>query len=153
MHATAYQRLIEDLCTRTGLDDPGRLLRDGLLRIDGVDMRIFRSEAEDDDTLHVQVDLGPLPAGSEALMCIRLLAVNHLTAAAGACYSITLSPAHAVLGVRQPLDDAMDGARLAAALRDIAEHALRHWGEMMRVHEADAARIMPRSAANGLACR
>jgi hypothetical protein len=128
--AERYEAIVEHLCEVIGLPDTAEVLQRRRLEIEGFDVRLDHV-ADDPDAMYVQFDYGIATAG-RTLRVFRLMLESNLLVYAMDQAQLGLDPdtGTALLILRAPLADDIDGEWLADTLVHYAEHG-RYWRDAL----------------------
>jgi len=130
METRQFHAWLRDFAQAASLPDPDRLVADGLIRVDGMDMLIYHDESFP-DILQLRIDFGPVPeTHPKDQLFNALLAANFVFA--GVCaFSVHPEAQHVVLTLQQPLDPYMTGTILMGNLQDSAIQAKQSWEQVL----------------------
>jgi Tir chaperone protein (CesT) family len=130
MSIERYQELIVDLCDVIGLPDSAHVLATRKVEVEGFDVILDHVE-NDPDAIYVQFDYGITTAG-RTLRIFRLMLESNLLVYAQDQAQLGLDPetGGALLIVRIPITDEVDGTWLAETLVHYAEHGT-YWRDNM----------------------
>jgi hypothetical protein len=107
-----YEQLVGALCAVIDLPDPQAVLTTRMIEVEGFCVMLDHVES-DDDAMYLQFEYG-VPTAGRTLRIFRLM----------------LESGTALLVVRVPMHDDIDGAWLAETLAHYAEHG-RYWRDNM----------------------
>lgn len=128
-----YRRIIHEFCDLAGLQEPLRLIEDGRLCIDGVDLLLVYDEAFDPRRLQLRMDLQALPRSHKhPTAMLTALLVNNYISGIGGLFVFGLNPRdnHVVLTVQVMLDDEATGRELLTSLKDAVAQAKTVWQQL-----------------------
>jgi Tir chaperone protein (CesT) family len=125
-----YQQLVTELCEATGLPNAEATLATRRMEVQGFDVMLDHV-AEDAQAMYLQFDYGTCTAG-RTLKIFRLMLESNLLVYAQDQAQLGLDPetGGALLIVRVPMSDDIDGTWLADTLVHYAEHG-RYWRDNM----------------------
>lgn len=72
-----FTELIAALCAQVRIEDPGPVLRSGVLTVDGVGFSLTPDDEDDAQTMLIQADCGMPEQGAEASVYAALLRQNY----------------------------------------------------------------------------
>lgn len=130
MSLERYIQLVEQLCAATGLPDSRRVLEARTIEVEGFTV-MLEHVSNDPGALYLQFDYGITTVG-RTLALFRLMLESNLLVYAQDQAQFGLNPdtGGALLIVRVPMDDDIDGTWLAETLVHYAEHG-RYWRDQM----------------------
>jgi hypothetical protein len=115
--ASAYRRVVTELCARLNVDDPESVMKGGKIGIEGCTFCLLLDETREHDGIFVYVDLGPSHEKDKAHAYKMLLKINFgLLAGAKGVMSVHPDNEHVFYSFRYPLDQWASGERLLATL-------------------------------------
>jgi Tir chaperone protein (CesT) family len=125
-----YEQLVDALCTVIDLPDPQAVLTTRMIEVEGFCVMLDHVES-DDDAMYLQFDYG-VPTAGRTLRIFRLMLESNLLVYAQDEAQLGVDPESgtALLVVRVPMHDDIDGAWLAETLAHYAEHG-RYWRDNM----------------------
>lgn len=125
-----YERLVIQLCEVIGLPDSTEVLERRRLEVEGFDVRVDHVDS-DPDAFYLQFDYGIATAG-RTLRVFRLMLESNLLVYAMDQAQLGIDPetGTALLIVRVPIDDDVDGSWLAETLLHYIEHG-RYWRDTL----------------------
>jgi hypothetical protein len=122
-----YQSLMRRFCEQERLD-PGDLLRDGVLTVDGRRVAIHFEPGISADHILVRAELGELP-GPIKVECLRsMLLTNHRWGLGGTTFSLQPDPERVVLTTRVLASASTTASELRRAF-DMLGVLFRHWSD------------------------
>jgi hypothetical protein len=128
MNTYEYHQLLQAFCKEVGLDAP-KLIQDGLVTVDGMDMLLFYDEQKNAELLVIRMDFGRCPDELAPIMWRALLAANHNLGPDALCtFSMHPSEGNIVLTLNTKMTHNTDAQELIHALRNHVQEARRCWG-------------------------
>jgi hypothetical protein len=130
MSRERYEQLVQELCEATGLPDWQSVLNTRHMEVEGFSLLLDHFET-DPEAMYLQFDYGITTAG-RTLRIFRLMLESNLLVYAQDQAQLGIDPdtGGALLIVRVPMLDDVDGAWLADTLVHYAEHG-RYWRDNM----------------------
>ncbi len=121
-----YVEVVRELCEVVGLPDADAVLQRGCLEVEGFEV-VLAHYANDPQAMYLSFNFGATTAG-RTLKVFRLMLESNLSVYAQDQAQLGLDPdtGAALLVVRTPLVDGIDGAWLADTFAHYAEHG-RYW--------------------------
>jgi hypothetical protein len=127
MNTEQYHRLLHAFSEAAHLDAE-KLIDDGLVTVEGLDMLLFHGENINPDKLHVRIDLGICPKEIEEKVWYGLAIANYAWGVDGAAvFSAHPEMGNVILTLAQPLTPDMTGHGLADELQQLAQGARQCW--------------------------
>jgi hypothetical protein len=122
-----YNKLIEDFCALTGIEDVNDVLHRGLLDVEDVPMRLESSDSG--DQCRVLADLGKVPPGRETDLYRLMLESNFECDDERGLPILSISPDEnrGVLTMHFPVSSLLDEGGLVQALRDSVLPLVKLW--------------------------
>jgi hypothetical protein len=115
--ATAFRRVVTELCAHVNIGDPERVIKGGKIGIEGCTFCLLLDESREHDGIFVYVDLGLSHEKDKAHAYKMLLKINFgLLAGAKGVMSVHPDNDHVFYSFRYPLDESASGERLLATL-------------------------------------
>lgn len=126
MSLERYCKVIRDMCAVVGLPDGDTVRERGCLEVEGFEVQMAHY-GNDPHAMYISFNFGVMTAG-RTLKVFRLMLEANLSIYAQDQAQLGLDPdtGAALLIVRAPLTDGIDGAWLADTFRHYAEHG-RYW--------------------------
>jgi hypothetical protein len=123
-----YQDLVRQVCAATDVYDVERVLERRSMEVEGFTV-LLEHVVEDQQAMYLQFDYGVTTAG-RTLRVFRMMLESNLLVYAQDQAQLALNPdtGGAMLILRVPMTDEIDGAWLAETLVHYAEHG-RYWHE------------------------
>lgn len=115
-----FQRVIEELCKKLGLKDPGTILRGGKLAIDDIFLTFVNDEEYKPDQMLVYMDMGK-PSDKDVTKLYKVLLKLNFELEGGTCGSMCLHPEneHIFFSFCFMLDEAASGEHLLSRLMSV----------------------------------
>jgi hypothetical protein len=131
MSRERYTQLVVEVCEASGLYNVDEVLRTRRIQVEGFDVVVDHVDA-DPGAMYLQFDYG-ITAASRTLAVFRLMLESNLLVYAQDQAQLGLDPdtGGALLIVRVPMHDDIDGTWLAETLVHYAEHG-RYWRNNMQ---------------------
>jgi hypothetical protein len=125
-----FSELVTALCEAIDLPDPKSVLERRTITVESFDVTLDHV-VEDPSAMYLQFDFG-IPTAGRTLRLFRLMLESNLLVYAQDQAQLAINPdtGGALLILRVPMDDDIDGAWLAETLTAYAEHG-RYWRDNM----------------------
>jgi hypothetical protein len=125
MSQQRYIELVAGLCQAVNLGDPGAALERGAVEVDGFTIQL-RYHENDPQAMYINLELGPI-ATQRILRIFQLMLESNLTLYAQDQAQLGLDESNnALLCVRIPISDELDGTWMAETCAHYTEHG-RYW--------------------------
>jgi hypothetical protein len=130
MNYARYAELVQDLCGVIGLPDAQQVLQGRTLEVDGFTVLLDYMD-NDPEAMYLQFDFGIASAGN-TLRLFRMMLESNLLVYAQDQAQLGLNPdtGGALLVLRLPMSEDMDGGWLAETLAHYVEHG-RYWRDLI----------------------
>jgi hypothetical protein len=121
-----FHELLHSFCAVSGLDAE-KLVENGLVTVDGMDMLLFHDEKNGPDQLRLRMDFGKCAPEVEARVMRMLMSANYTWGLGGFVFSAHPELGNLILTFAMPMVPHMTGEMLADELRRCVREARQCW--------------------------